>query len=82
MASLYIKDAKTAELADRVARIRGVTKTQAVRDALESALRDIRPKESKPELMEWIERRRARIPLQPTGKVADKSFFDELWGEP
>ncbi len=81
MASLYIKDRQTAELAARVARIRGVTKTRAVRDALEAAFQDIRPKESKPELLNWIESRRAERPLRPTGRVSDKRFFDALWGD-
>jgi len=81
MASLYIKDAQTAELAERVARIRGVTKTQAVKEALEVALHDIRPKESKPDLMQWIEQRRAERPLRPTGRKSDKAFFDKLWDD-
>jgi antitoxin VapB len=81
MASLFIKDEKTAQLADRVARIRGVTKTKAVRDALEAALADVRPRERKPELMEWIEKRRLQRPLLPTGNIIDKAFFDELWGD-
>lgn len=79
MASLFIKDSKTAELADRVAKIRGVTKTKAVKDALEVALRDIRPKESKSDLIDWIEKRRAAHPLRPTGRKSDKEFFDRLW---
>lgn len=81
MASLFIKDPQTAELAERVARIRGVTKTKAVRDALEAALSDIRPKERKPDLIEWIETRRAAHPLRPTGRKSDKAFFDQLWGD-
>lgn len=81
MASLFIKDAQTAELAERVALLRGVTKTKAVRDALEVALHDVRPKESKPDLIEWIEQRRAAHPLRPTGRKSDKAFFDELWGD-
>lgn len=81
MASLYIKDSLTAELADRVARIRGVTKTQAVRDALETALRDVRPKERTPDLIKWIEERRAQRPLQSTGRESDKAFFDKMWGD-
>ena len=81
MASLYIKDAETAELAGRVARIRGVTKTQAVRDALEVALHDIRPEEQKPDLVEWIKERRASHPLRSTGRKSDKTFFDALWGD-
>jgi antitoxin VapB len=81
MTSLYIKDSHTAELAERVARIRGVTKTKAVRDALEAALQGLRPKERKPELVKWIERRRIQRPLHPTGREADKAFFDELWGD-
>jgi antitoxin VapB len=81
MASLYIKDPVTAQLADRVARIRGVTKTQAVREALETALNDIRPRERKPELLQWIEERRAQHPLRPSGRRSDKPFFDEMWGD-
>lgn len=81
MAALFIKDPRTAELADRVARLRGVTKTTAVRDALETALQDIRPKERKPDLMKWIESRRSQKPLHATGRLSDKAFFDELWGE-
>jgi len=81
MPSLYIKNAKTAELAERIARIRGVTKTQAVHDALEGAFADIRPRERKPDLIAWIEARRAEIPLKPTGRKSDKAFFDEMWGD-
>ena len=81
MASLYIKDSETAELAARVVRIRGVTKTKAVRDALEVALRDVRPRARKPDLLAWIEKRRSLGPLDPTGKESDKAFFDELWGD-
>ena len=79
MASLYIKDPKTAELAERIARMRGVTKTKAVYDALESALEDIRPRTSKPDLIQWIEKRRVDHPLEPTGRKSDKAFFDRLW---
>ena len=81
MASLYIKDSETAALADRVARIRGVTKTQAVREALETALKDIPPKERQLDIVEWIEHRRAAHPLRPTGRASDKAFFDALWGD-
>jgi antitoxin VapB len=81
MASLYIKDSETAALADRVARIRGVTKTKAVRDALDAALADIRPKEAKLDLVEWIEARRELHPLRATGRKSDKAFFDALWGD-
>lgn len=81
MASLYIKDSETAALAERVARIRGVTKTKAVRDALDVALREIRPRESKMDLIEWIENRRKERPLRATGRKSDKPFFDALWGD-
>ena len=81
MASLYIKDPQTAALAERVARIRGVTKTQAVRDALDVALLSIRPRESKLDLIDWIEQRQRERPLDPTGRKSDKAFFDALWGD-
>lgn len=90
MASLYIKDAVTAGRVDRMARQRGTTKTALVAralDALEKAepapvpvsIDDIPPTD----FVEWMRWHRARNPLPPpTGRKADKAFFDRMWGEP
>ncbi len=88
MASLYIKDSETAELATRVARRLGKTKTEAVRDALRKVEQqlgpeaDIGPKPDGQTTLEWLREYRKKHPLPPpTGLKADKAFFDEMWGE-
>jgi antitoxin VapB len=82
MASLFIKNNEAAELAAEVAELRGVTKTAAVVDALRKERDALRPPAAKVDLLKWIEDYRREHPLPPpTGKKADKAFFDELWGE-
>lgn len=83
MASLFIKDGETAELAAELAQLRGVTKTVAVRDALKEARRGFTPKRrSAEELIAGLDRYRLEHPLPPpTGLKADKAFFDEMWDE-
>jgi antitoxin VapB len=80
MASLYIKDADTNALAEALAAKRGLTKTAAVKLALENELsRDQPPRlTAREKLLKFWEEN----PLPPpTGLKADKAFFDELWGE-
>ena len=79
MASLYIKDAHTAELAAEVARRAGTTKTAAVRDAL-TAYRDTLPDDrASHDIHAWFEEFRGRYPLgELTGLKADKAFYDSL----
>jgi len=84
MASLYIKDAKTAERVTRIAERLGTTKTAALNrafDALEQSLP--RDDDTPPtDFVGWMKWYRARNPLPPpTGLKADKAFFDEMWGE-
>lgn len=84
MASLYIKDAKTAERAARIAERLGTTKTAALNRAFDALERTLPPYEDTPptDFVEWMKWHRARNPLpQPTGLKADKAFFDEMWGE-
>lgn len=84
MGALYIKDERTAFLAEQLARELGVTKTEAVRRALEAAEaklaqeRATAPKTGRERMEDFWKRH----PLPAaTGKVADKAFFDRLWGE-
>ena len=82
MASLYIKDSRMAEQADRFAKRLGTTKTEAVRRAFAALDEKLGPEAVKPDFVEWMKQYRRDNPLPPpTGLKADKAFFDELWGE-
>lgn len=75
---LYIKDDATAELVTRLARLRGVTKQDAVRAAVEAALKTATEHMS---VEDQLRKLWAENPLPPrTGKHADKAFFDDLSG--
>jgi len=76
---LYIKDETTTQLVNRLAKLRGLTKQDAVRSAVEAEL--LRAKEAVP-LRDRFAALRNAHPLPPaTGDVADKAFFDELSGD-
>jgi len=81
MASLYIKNADTADLAREVAELLGTSKTAAVHDALLHRKRELeqaRPAPAVP-LRERMQAWRKAHPLgRPTGLVADKAFYDSL----
>ncbi len=77
---LYIKDDETARLVAKLAALRGVSKREAVRMAVQAELD--RAAEAIPLRERFAALRRAH-PLPPrTGQTADKAFFDELSGEP
>ncbi|RXD05297.1 transcription factor [Sphingomonas sp. UV9] len=79
MASLYIKDSETAELASELASRLGVTKTEIVRDLLRRRKAELEPESPVASLRERMRQWRAAHPLgQPTGFVADKAFYDSL----
>jgi antitoxin VapB len=84
MGALYIKDEKTAFLAERVAGRLGTTKTEAVRQALEkleAAMEPVGPK-GKLSTVEWIREFRKKHPLpEKLGPVPGKAFYDELSGD-
>jgi antitoxin VapB len=85
MASLFIKDPKTAAMASELARRTGATKTAAVRHAIQAALQKL-PEQKKARTVEDVKREfsewRAAHPLVPNpDRKPDKVFFDEMWGE-
>ena len=83
MASLYIKDAATADLAADMARRTGKTKTAVVREALQEFRRHL-PPEDKPkrDIVAWMRDYRRKHPLAPaTGLKADKAFYDSLYDD-
>jgi antitoxin VapB len=76
---LYIKDDETARLVSKLAALRGVSKRDAVRMAVQAELD--RAAEAVPLRERFAALRRAHPLPPPTGKTADKAFFDELSGE-
>jgi antitoxin VapB len=73
---LYIKDDTTAALVAELAKARGVSKQDAVKMAVRAELdREVRSVPLRDRMAAW----RADHPLPPpTGRVADKAFFDDL----
>jgi antitoxin VapB len=79
MTSLYIKDAQTSALATEVARRTGKTKTAVVREALQEFRHKLPPEQPTEDLVAaWREYRRQNPLGPPTGKKADKAFYDSL----
>jgi antitoxin VapB len=75
---LYIKDDATADLVARLARLRGLSKQDAVKLAVQAELN--RSTEQVP-LRDRLRKLWAENPLPPrTGKRANKAFFDDLSG--
>ena len=76
---LYIKDDATARVVAEFAKLRGVSKQDAVKLAVQDALDHAA--ESVPLRDRFAALRKAHRLPPATGKVADKAFFDELSGE-
>ena len=86
MASLFIKDGDTADRVRRMARRLGSTQTEAVRRAMEALDRELPSIEAmetkKRNFTDLFDAWQKKHPLPPlTGQLADKAFFDRLWGE-
>ncbi len=76
---LIIEEDATAALIAMLARTMGVTEGEAVRVAVTA---ELERREAKLPLRERLAALRVRRPLPaPTGKLADKAFFDELSGD-
>ena len=76
---LHIKDKAATEAVRRLARVRGLTLTEAVRVACEEALaRDDRSRPVAERLQDIHQRLRS---FPSTGLKADKAFFDREWDD-
>jgi antitoxin VapB len=75
---LYIKDDATARLVDQLAKMRGISKQDAVKIAVQGELdRAAQAVPLRDRMAAW----RAQHPMPPaTGEVADKAFYDDLSG--
>jgi antitoxin VapB len=77
---LYIKDDATARLVTQFAKLRGVSKQDAVKLAVQAELD--RAADAVPLRDRFAALRQAHPLPPPTGQAADKAFFDDLSGEP
>jgi antitoxin VapB len=77
---LQIRNERVVQLAAKLAAIRHITKTEAVRQALENELARTESEKTLAERLRPIQDRIASRPA--TGLEADKAFFDELSGKP
>lgn len=76
---LSIRSDEVNKLAERLAARKRVTKTEAIRQALQNELRRV---EDEMPLWERLKPLRDKIAAYPkTGLKADKEFFDELSGD-
>ena len=76
---IHVRDERVDTLARELADIRGISITDAIREALQSALAS---ESEKPSLWERTQDIRHRIAAYPrTGLEADKAFFDSVSGQ-
>lgn len=76
---LHIKDPAATEAVRRLAALRGVTLTDAVRAACEEALS--RADKSRPARERLADIHAAIRSYPQTGRKADKAFYDKAWRE-
>jgi antitoxin VapB len=77
--TFYVKDPATDKAVRRLAKVKGKTLTDTIREAVENEYRELK---AKPPLRERIKHIQDRIAARPdTGLEADKAFYDELSGQ-
>ncbi len=78
--SFHVRDPETDQAVRRLARLKGKTLTETIREAVEHEYAAIA---GRPPLIERIKplQAKARELSRPGGLPADKAFFDELSGD-
>lgn len=77
--TFYVKDPATDKAVRKLAKLKGKTLTDTIREAVENEYRELK---AKPPLRERIKHIQDRIAARPdTGLAADKAFYDELSGQ-
>jgi antitoxin VapB len=81
--AFHVRDPRTDALVRELARRRGIGLTEAIREAVESALADSSPDEPAAlGLRQRLGPLLDRMDAYPrTGEKADKAFFDDMWGD-
>lgn len=79
--SIYIKDPVTDKAVRELARLRGISLTEAIREAVEKAIGEEKA-QHEDAFLKKVRELQAEIAAWPdTGLKADKAFFDWLSGE-
>lgn len=76
--TFYVKDPATDKAVRKLAKLKGKTLTETIREAVDNELRRER-RATLPQRLDAIAERLKKFP--PTGLEADKAFFDELSGD-
>jgi antitoxin VapB len=76
--ALYVRDEAVNALADRLARLTGASKTEAVRRALEAQIEAVGSPEAMSARLAQVRMRARAAGLRPDGD--DKALMDELSG--
>ncbi len=79
--SIYVRDPATDKAVRRLAKLRGVTLTEAIRMAIEEALARGLPSKRETFLAKVRELQEELARNPRTGLKADKDFYDELSGD-
>jgi len=77
--TFYVKDPATDKAVRRLAKLKGKTLTETIREAVENEYKRERDVKSLDERLDEIAQRFAQYP--DSGLKADKAFFDELSGD-
>lgn len=77
--TFYVKDPATDKAVRRLAKLKGKTLTETIREAVENEYRELKAKRPLSERLKPIQDRLAKF--SPTGLEADKAFYDELSGD-
>jgi len=76
--TFYVKDPATDKAVRKLAKLKGKTLTETIREAVETELQRER-RETLPQRLNAIAHQLSKYPK--TGLEADKAFFDELSGD-
>lgn len=77
--SLYIRDASVSDLADRLAKMLGKNKTEAVRVALQKHIQALKDEERLPDRIKRVQEKARSVGIVADG-VDDKPLMDDLSG--
>lgn len=76
--TFYVKDPATDKAVRKLAKLKGKTLTETIREAVETELQR-EHRETLPQRLDAIAQQLSKYPK--TGLEADKAFFDELSGD-
>jgi antitoxin VapB len=76
--TFYVKDPATDKAVRKLAKLKGKTLTETIREAVETELQRER-RETLPQRLDAIAQQLSKYPK--TGLEADKAFFDEISGD-